>query len=67
MVRLVDDVMEVSRINRGTLALRLKATDTVAVALVAGFDRHYTKPLDPAVLLRCLNQWRTDAGLAVGP
>jgi CheY-like chemotaxis protein len=27
-------------------------------AVVAGFDRHFTKPLDPAVLLRCLAEWK---------
>ena len=27
-------------------------------ALAAGFDRHFTKPVDPDVLIQCIANWR---------
>lgn len=32
-------------------------------ALAAGFDRHYTKPIDPDILIACMNAWRLDRAL----
>jgi CheY-like chemotaxis protein len=31
-------------------------------ALAAGFDRHFTKPVDPAELIACIAAWRDDGG-----
>ncbi|MFM9915546.1 MAG: ATP-binding protein [Rhizobacter sp.] len=28
-------------------------------SLAAGFDRHYTKPIDPTALIDCMNAWRS--------
>jgi CheY-like chemotaxis protein len=30
-------------------------------ALAAGFDRHFTKPVNPSELLACMAQWREQA------
>jgi CheY-like chemotaxis protein len=30
------------------------------LALAAGFDRHFTKPMDPVALLDCLAAWQKD-------
>jgi len=38
-VRLVDDLLEISRITRGKIELRRESIE-------AGIDRHVTKPID---------------------